>query len=95
MQTLSIISLSKVAIITALLYLFKPSFNDVIDSINIVNDSVSIEEEELMGQIYRCLELFPESEKEATLCQLLASEAYSKIAHRKEEMLGVLRNGEQ
>lgn len=69
--------------------------NDVIDSINIVNDAVSIEEEELMGQIYRCLELFPESEKEATLCQLLASEAYSKIAHRKEEMLGVLRNGKQ
>ena len=69
--------------------------NDVIDSINIVNDSASIEEEELMGQIYRCLELFPESEKETTLSQLLASEAYSKIAHRKEEMLGVLRNGKQ
>lgn len=69
--------------------------NDVIDSINIVNDSISVEEEEMMGQVYRCLELFPDNEKEATLSQLLASEAYSKIAHRKDEMIGVLRNGKQ
>lgn len=69
--------------------------NDVIDSINIVNDSVNIEEEELMGQVYRCLDLFPDSQKEETLCQLLASEAYSRIAHRKEEMIGVLHNEKQ
>ena len=67
--------------------------NDVIDSINIINDSVSVEEEEMMGQVYRCLALFPESEKETVLSQLLSSEAYSKIAHRKQEMIGVLHNG--
>lgn len=69
--------------------------NDVIDSINIVNDSINIEEEDLMGQVYRCLDLFPDSKKEETLCQLLGSEAYSRIAHRKEEMIGVLHNEKQ
>ena len=69
--------------------------NDVIDSVNIVNDARSQEEEEMMAQVYRCLELFPEREREATLSLLLTSEAYSKILHRKEEMLGVLRNGKQ
>jgi hypothetical protein len=34
-------------------------------------------------------------EKESTLTMLLASEAYNKIAHRKEEMIGVIRNGKQ
>lgn len=48
-----------------------------------------------MGQVYRCLDLFPDSQKEETLCQLLASEAYSRIAHRKEEMIGVLHNEKQ
>ena len=68
--------------------------NDVIDSINIVNDSSYMEEEEMMDQIYRCLELYSDDEKESTLCLLLASEAYSKIAYRKEEMIGVLCNDE-
>ena len=69
--------------------------NDVIDSVNIINDARSQEEEEMMAQVYRCLELFPENEKESTLTMLLASEAYNKIAYRKEEMIGVLRNGKQ
>lgn len=68
--------------------------NDVIDSINIVNDSLSLEDEEMMGQIYRCLALFPNAEKESVLNQLLASEVYSKIAYRKDEIIGVLNNDE-
>ena len=69
--------------------------NDVIDSINIINDSSNAEEEELMGQVFRCLALFPDDKKEETLIQLLASEAYSKIAHRKDEMIGVLHYEKQ
>lgn len=69
--------------------------NDVIDSINIVNDALLAEEEEMIGQIFRCLNMFPSNQKEAVLLQLLASEAYSRVAHRKDEMIGVLRNGEQ
>ncbi len=69
--------------------------NDVIDSIHIENDADNAEEEELMGQVYRCLDLFPEDSREETLKQLLLSEGYRKIAHRRDEMIGVLHSNEQ
>ncbi len=66
--------------------------NDVIDSINIVNDAESKGEDELVSQIYRFLLLFEPEEQKEKLEELLVSEAYRKIAHRKAEIVEGLKN---
>lgn len=60
--------------------------NDVMDSINIVNDTLAVEEEELLGQLKRCLSLFPHEEWKKIIDKLLASEIYLSIAHKREEI---------
>lgn len=60
--------------------------NDVMDSVNIVNDTLSVEEEELIGQLKRCLSLFPREKWKDTIDKLLVSEIYLAIAHRREEI---------
>jgi hypothetical protein len=60
--------------------------NDVMDSVNIINDTLSVEEEELIGQLKRCLSLFPHENWKDTIDKLLVSEIYLAIAHRREEI---------
>ena len=62
--------------------------NDNADAINIVNGNEDdIEETALIETIVKCLSLFPEAIREAQLDKLLRSEAYSKIADKKEKIL--------
>lgn len=60
--------------------------NDVMDSVHIVNDTLSVEEDELIGQLERCLSLFPREMWKETIDKLLVSEIYLSIAHRREEI---------
>lgn len=60
--------------------------NDVIDSVNITNDSLGANENELMQQICIVMELYPESEKINVLDRLLSTESYLSIASKKEEI---------
>lgn len=62
--------------------------NDNADAINIVNGNEDdIEEDVLIDSIVKCLSLFPEALRESQLDKLLKSEAYSKIANKKEKIL--------
>ena len=56
------------------------------DSVHIVNDTLSVEEYELIGQLERCLSLFPREMWKETIDKLLVSEIYLSIAHRREEI---------
>ncbi len=68
--------------------------NDVIDSIEILNDASQESDEELLiFQVNKILNMFPLEQKEEKLKALLNSEFYSKIAHRKEELLKGIKNG--
>ena len=60
--------------------------NDVMDSVNIVNDSLSVKEDELIEQLKRCLSLFPRESWKGVIDKLLISEIYLTIAHRREEI---------
>ena len=60
--------------------------NDVMDSVNIVNDSLSVKEDELIEQLKRCLSLFPRESWKGVIDKLLVSEIYLTIAHRREEI---------
>ena len=62
--------------------------NDNADAINIANGNEDdLEETKLMGDVIKCLTLFPEAIRENQLEKLLACEAYSKIASKREEIL--------
>lgn len=62
--------------------------NDNADAINIVNGNEDdLEDSKLMDDVIKCLALFPEALRENQLEKLLACEAYSKIANKKEEIL--------
>ena len=62
--------------------------NDNADAINIVNGNEDdLEETKLMEDVIKCLTLFPEAIRENQLEKLLACEAYSKIASKREEIL--------
>lgn len=68
--------------------------NDVIDSIQILNDASQEDDEELLiSQVNQILNMFPPEQKEEKLIALLNSEAYSKIVHRKKELLKGIKNG--
>lgn len=60
--------------------------NDVMDSINITNDTLAVDEEKLLGQLERCLTLFPREQWKNTIDSLLASETYLSISDKKEEI---------
>ncbi len=66
--------------------------NDVIDSINIVNDILDEDDEELLSQIRRCLLLFPVEEHDRVLDELLSSEQYMKLAGKRDYIIGELKN---
>lgn len=68
--------------------------NDVIDSIEILNDASQEDDEDvLVFQVNQILNMFPAEQMEEKLIALLNSEAYSKIAHRKDEILKGIKNG--
>ena len=58
--------------------------NDVIDSINIVNDILDSEENEMIEQIRRCVNLFSETERQDVFEQLLSSEQYICLMEKKD-----------
>ena len=74
--------------IMALLYFFNPSFNDVIDSINIVNDILDTEETELVQQLKRCINLFPNEQQRNVFERLLASEQFLRLADYRQRIEG-------
>lgn len=60
--------------------------NDLIDSIEVLNNADTEEENKLIEQIYRFALLFPTEEQNDKLDELLASESYLKIAKYKSEI---------
>ena len=62
--------------------------NDNADAINIINGNEDdIEDSTLIDTIVKCLSLFPEAIRESQLDKLLRSEAYAKIADKKDKIL--------
>lgn len=62
--------------------------NDNADAINIINGNEdNIEITKLMNDVITCLSLFPKAVRENQLEKILKSEAYSKIANKKDEIL--------
>lgn len=64
--------------------------NDVIDAVNITNDSLDITESELIEQIYKVMALYPDTEKIQVLDRLLETESYLSIASKRELIISKL-----
>lgn len=66
--------------------------SDNADSLNIVNSDVDSDEEDLIEKVL----LFASysNDPEIAACRLLESQAFKKIAYRKEEILGRLKSHE-
>lgn len=66
--------------------------SDNADSLNIVNSDVDSDEEDLIEKVL----LFASysNDSEIAICRLLESQAFKKIAYRKEEILGRLKSHE-
>lgn len=60
--------------------------NDVMESVTILNDTLGVEEEELIEQLGRCLMLFPREIWKDTIDKLLVSETYMAVEYRKKEI---------
>lgn len=58
--------------------------NDVIDAVNITNDSLDINENELVDQIIKVLSLYPNSEWYSVLDRLLVTESYLSVASKRD-----------
>lgn len=58
--------------------------NDVIDAVNIINDSLDINENELVDQIIKVLLLYPNSEWYSVLDRLLVTESYLSVASKRD-----------
>ena len=58
--------------------------NDVIDAVNITNDSLDINENELVDQIIKVLLLYPNSEWYSVLDRLLVTESYLSVASKRD-----------
>lgn len=67
--------------------------NDVIDSINIVNDILDTQETELVQQLKRCIDLFPINEQRNVFERLLASEQFLRLADCRQRIEGEIFHG--
>lgn len=61
--------------------------NDVIDSLNIVNNMDDAESDVLVEQVLKCVGFFPKEQQTNKLMELLSLETYKAITFRKEELL--------
>lgn len=64
--------------------------NDVIDEINITNDSLDIDEKVLIDQIIKVISLYPEQDKMKMLDRLLETESYLSVAAKKQMIISRL-----
>ena len=66
------------------------SHNDVIDEINITNDSLDIDEKVLIDQINKVISLYPEQDKMKMLDRLLETESYLSVTAKKQMIISRL-----
>jgi len=66
--------------------------NDSNDALKILNSAETEEEGKLVDQVCRFLLLLPPEIQNEKLVELLASESYHKVSHRKEEIIGRITN---
>lgn len=65
--------------------------NDVIDSVNITNDILETDENELISQIIKVLNIYPEDKRIEVIDRFLETETYISIAPKKNVILAKMR----